>query len=122
MTNDPWDAILSWLGIEGSSVLLTLIFVSMISNFLYRLIPDDAVGWKGAIKPILKVVGMYASNRITAGISVNDVARDVQQRVDDRIEEVVDNVEDTVRDIVPAFPGLRNREQNADGSFKPLIG
>lgn len=102
---DIFDQLFYWLGIDGGSALSLILLTSLVSNFLYRLIPDDATGWRGAIKPILRVVGLYASNRLTAGISVNDIATEiantrmartsdsVEQRVDERIEEVVAEVE-----------------------------
>lgn len=122
MKTDPWDPIFAWLGIEGSAVVATFAMASIISNFLYRLIPDDSVGWKAVAKSIFKVVGLYTSNRITSGVTVNDIAkeiakepigdinraREVAERVDERIEEVVESAP------VPAFPGLRNRGRDLE--------
>lgn len=108
---DILDQIFGWLGLDGSSALALILLISMISNLLYRLIPDDAEGFLGQIKPILRVVGLYASNRISHGVTVNDVAKEainaqtgaitrkteeVAQRVDERIEDVVDQIEDRV--------------------------
>lgn len=99
---DIFDQLFYVFGIDGASAISLILLTSLVSNFFYRLIPDDATGWRGAIKPILMVVGLYASNRLTSRISVNDIVTEivntrraetsdsVEQRVDDRIEEVVE--------------------------------
>lgn len=128
---DFWDPIFDWLGLDGASVIATLVMISMVCNFIYRLIPDDAEGWLGKVKPIFKVLGLYASNRVTSGVTVNDVARELARvKVDEaseRIEEVAERVDERIEEAVthipvaPAFPGLRNREQDSEGRIRPLI-
>lgn len=107
---DFLDQIFSGLGIDGASAIALILGLSMVCNFLYRLIPDDSTGFLGIVKPILRVIGLYASNRISSGITVNDVVKDaiservgragdridevheeVHERIDERIDEAVDS-------------------------------
>jgi len=132
------DAAFDLWGIKGTSLLTTLLVISMFSQLGARLIPDDAVGWKAKVKMILSVIGLYASNRISAGISVSDVTREVAQaraprndevsaRVDDRIDERVEaHADEDVLELThvappPAFPGFQ-RKQDKDGNFLPIDG
>ena len=133
------NAALSVLGMEGTSLLTVFIFVSMLSQLAARLIPDDSTGWLATLKKVCSVIGLYASNRVSSGITVNDIVKEVgkvqqdvykpevQERVDERIEEgVASNAEDTL-DLTPdmrfkpPFPGLSNRKRDPEtGEFLPI--
>src|SRR3546814_15226163 len=72
-----------------------------------RLIPDDATGWLGFVRKICKLVGLYASNRITSKLTVNKIAETTVPIVNELGEQI---------ERVKAFPGLP--ERGADGKFK----
>lgn len=121
------DFFFQLIGLKGTSLLVVLIITSMVCQVISRLIPDDATGWRKAVKTIAGVVGLHVANRITTGITIQDVAREIindlpkrerpvelVERVDERISqaEPPDELEldDSMRHVVPAFPGLLNRE------------
>lgn len=63
------------LGIEPATALLIVGVVVSVCNLLGRLIPDDATGWLGVVRKVCKFVGLYTSNRVSSGVSVNDVTK-----------------------------------------------
>lgn len=65
------------LGVDPSTFLLLVGLVICVCNLLGRLIPDDAVGYLAVVRKVAKVLGLYLSNRVTTGVSVNDTARAV---------------------------------------------
>lgn len=65
------------LGVNPVTALAVMLVVGAIANLTGRLIPDDKKGILGLLRGAAKIVGLYSPNRITAGISVNDVARSV---------------------------------------------
>lgn len=73
------DQILNYLagalGVDSTTFLLILAVVVAVCNLVGRLIPDDATGALGVFRKVAKVVGLYVSNRVTDGVSVNDTAR-----------------------------------------------
>lgn len=73
--NDGVDYIQLYFGIDGTTLLATLAFVSIICRLVGNLIPDDKKGWLGVVRNVCQILGLYASNRLTSGVSVNDVAR-----------------------------------------------
>lgn len=118
MNNDPWDPLFHWLGISGTSVMVTLLVVSTICNTIARAIPEDATGWKGVVRQICKIIGLYVSSRVTNGISVTDVARSMVQAPpsDPQTDAAIDQrIADTPVDppadapVTPAFPNLATR-------------
>lgn len=62
------------LGLTPEGVVLFLVVMSAVANLVSRIIPDDATGWKAVIRKIASVVGLYVSNRVTAGVSTADVS------------------------------------------------
>lgn len=105
------------LGLDSTGLIVALVVVSMLSQLVTRLIPDDATGWKGTVRKITSVVGLYASSRITQGITVRDVVKEVAkvekipevaERVDERVEDAVDVLElEANQRFKPPFPGLQ---------------
>jgi len=120
------------LGLEGTSLLVLLIFVSMICQVVARLIPEDATGWRNVVRVIASIVGLHVANRITGGVTVSDIANEfikrrdgkkpqtepeIAEAVDDRIVEAVEHEETADeplelvdRIIIPAFPGRLRSE------------
>lgn len=68
------------LGVDPPTFLLILGVVVAVSNLIGRVIPDDATGVLGLVRKVAKVLGLYLSNRVTGGVSVNDTARTVANR------------------------------------------
>lgn len=100
------------LGIEPATALLFLGVIVALANLLGRLIPDDKTGILGLVRSICKVVGLYASNRIASGLTVNKIAETtapIVEELDQRIEDVAG--------VIKAFPGLPAR--GPDGKFLP---
>lgn len=62
-------------GIDPITMLAILGLVVALSNVIGRLIPDDAVGTLGFIRKVAKAIGLYVSNRVSSGVSVNQVAK-----------------------------------------------
>lgn len=69
------DSIARELGLTGVTLLVILLVVSKGCNLVARLIPDNATGWKGVVRKIAAVVGVYVSSRIASGVSTADVAK-----------------------------------------------
>ncbi len=69
------NGLIGLLGIQGVTVMAFLAVLSVVSQMIGKLIPDDATGVLGIIRKITKVLGLYVSNRIETGVSVNDAAR-----------------------------------------------
>lgn len=61
-------------GIAPSSLLFYLAIVTTLANVTARLIPNDAVGWRGTVRTLASVLGVYVSSRVSRGVTVNDVA------------------------------------------------
>ncbi len=67
--------IAAFFNVEPATVLLFVGVLVAVCNLAGRLIPDTATGVLGTIRKICKLVGLYASNRVTPNASVNDAAR-----------------------------------------------
>lgn len=66
-----------WLGIHPSTLLFLIGFVMANAHIIGKLIPDDAVGWKGYVREVCKIIGMAVSNRVTSGVSTAAVVRTI---------------------------------------------
>jgi len=73
------DTLLQTLGLSPDLVA-TVVAISMVCAALGKLIPDTATGPLGWVRKVLKVGGLYVSNRVAPGESVSDVARSVINR------------------------------------------
>lgn len=82
MIMEPADLLGEVLGMHGDSAVLVTVGTVAVANVVGRVIPDDAKGILGVVRKVAKVVGLYASNRVKSGKSVNTVVREI---VDDRI-------------------------------------
>lgn len=128
-------------GLHGTSLIVTLLLVSFVCQAVGKIIPEDATGWKGALRKVCKVVGIYVSNRITSGVSTADVARATLNTGTVPVE-VAQNpppkpptspptsppttdelLELTAKDrlVTPAFPGYE-RPRDSEGHYLPLEG
>lgn len=136
------DAAFQLWGLHGTSLIATLVLLSMVSQLIARLIPEDSTGWKRVARQIAKVIGLYASNRITAGITATDVVKaavhsgavsveSVQQAKNDippepvlpdplafEPEPEVLELTPDQRQVIPAFPDFQ-RPQEAPNFTQP---
>lgn len=92
--------IADFLGVEPEVIVALLPTLVFIFNLLARLIPDDSKGPLGVLNKIFKVLGLYVSNRVSKGISVETVAKialdsDVPARTG---EGRFSNLADVIRD------------------------
>lgn len=78
------------LGVEPASALLFLGVAVTACNLAGRLIPDDATGVLGGVRKVCKAVGLFFPNRISSGVSVDDVAKAVVTR---KVSSVADSLE-----------------------------
>ena len=104
-----------WLGVEPATLLLFIGIAVAIANLLGRLIPDDATGFLGVVRKLSKVIGLYTSNRIASGITVNEVAKTTMpiiEQFDDQIAKAEERLA-----VIKAFPGLPERDP-VTGQFK----
>ena len=87
--------LLAWLeeatGIESSSWVLLFTLIVLVSNLVTRVIPDDAKGTLLLLKRITKAIGLYASNRVTSGVTVNEVAKTTIQEIPKVAKSVLDS-------------------------------
>jgi len=121
-----------WLNLDPATVLLYLVMLCTVCNLIGRLIPDDVEGPWGRVRDICKIIGTYTPNRVSRGISVNDVASSiVSNRPGTARDEVVDaavqssslipevveqmDAEPVPDGIVPAFPGLMGKSNAMEG-------
>lgn len=69
------DVVSNRIGVEAGTLLGTYAALALVGRVVGYLIPDDATGLKGLIRKVAKVVSLTVSNRITSGVSQNDVAK-----------------------------------------------
>ncbi len=117
-----------FFNLPPESLMLFLIVVSSTANIIARRIPDDQTGWKGVVRDVCSILGLYTQNRVSAGVKTGDVIKGivhsrVERKADGKLqtlelEEVVpapvaEAIEDEMKPTpapVPAFPGLINRK------------
>jgi hypothetical protein len=63
------DLIAKQLGLTDAQLGVTLLFVILFSNLASRLIPDDSKGALGLVHKVAKILGLYAANRISRGVT-----------------------------------------------------
>lgn len=108
-----------YFNIEPATMLLITGVTVTVANVLSRVIPDDAKGILGGVRKVASVIGVYVSNRVTSGVTTNDVVREVVGVIPvdaaKKVEELAsqdDALIPKVTDVptVAAFPGLQNDE------------
>lgn len=105
--DDVINVIAHLLGVEPAVLIGLLPLIVLVANLIGRSIPDDRNGFLGFIRKVAKVIGLYMSNRVSAGVSVNKVTRaviegDVQARSPetgrfDAVANIVKNEQGLVR-------------------------
>lgn len=111
------------IGVSPSTLLLYIMVFCTICNVVGRMIPDDKTGFLGGLRDVAKFFGVYFSNRITSGVTVNEVAKSIVTQADPKVIEaaseadaLIPQVEEHIPDsppVVPAFPGLLRKDENA---------
>lgn len=98
-----------FLNLEPATVIFLIGVICTIANVLSRVIPDDAVGFWGVVRKVSSILGVYVSNRISKGVSTNDVVKSVVEAAPEILEPQPD-----APAPVPAFPGFKkvNEEIN----------
>lgn len=69
------DGILRQLGFDGVGLVALYSMLVLGCRLIARVIPDDKTGFLGLIRKVSRVVGLDLSNRITSGVSINDVSK-----------------------------------------------
>lgn len=64
-----------WTGIGAATWVLVFLGLVQVCNFVTRLIPDDETGWLKQVKRVTRIIGLYTSNRVSKGVTVNDIAK-----------------------------------------------
>lgn len=122
-----------YFGIDPATALLVFGMIVSICNIAGRLIPDDKTGWVGKLRDLCKAIGLYTPNRVTSGVSVNDVASAVvgvaDKKLDDLVPELAKQSDALIPEVIadgpvldapiPAFPGLVNREDEDEDVQDP---
>lgn len=96
------------LGIEPATALLLVGIIIAVSNLAGRLIPDDKTGVLGMIRTICKFIGLYASNRVASGLTVNEIAKTTVPIIE-HVGDVQEQMESKLAgfgEVVQAFPGV----------------
>lgn len=108
------------LGLKGTPLVVFLILLSMLCQLITRLIPDDSTGWRKTLRCITSVIGLYASNRITAGVTVTDVVKEVAKvREPEPNREVMERVDQRIEETVDRAPYEREGELLLDQPYRP---
>lgn len=110
------------LGIEPATALLLVTVIVVLANLTSKFIPDDKTGVLGLIRKAATFIGIAASNRIAAGLTVNEIAKSTVPIVE-HIGEVQEQMESKLEgfgEVVQAFPGAASgpRRDPATGKFK----
>lgn len=70
-----------FFNLDGATLLALLAIISIVSRLIGKLIPDDKTGVLGVLRSIFKILGLYASNRITSTASTETVVKGVLAKV-----------------------------------------
>lgn len=63
------------IGIAPSTLVFWIVVVNVASRAITRRIPDDAVGFWGFVRQLTAILGAEVASRVTAGVTVKDVAK-----------------------------------------------
>lgn len=72
---DLIESIASTVGMDAGTLLGFLALLSMGCRFVGKSIPDDTTGILGVIRKVCKFLGLYVSNKVTSGVTTNDVVK-----------------------------------------------
>lgn len=112
--NDILTYISQLTGLQPATLVLLGGVIITVSNAVSRLIPDNATGFPGFIRTLTKIIGANVSSRVTAGVTVNDVARSLLATADSKPE-----VEAALKQTgaLPG-PGVAGITRAANGKFQ----
>jgi len=97
---DPLIAVAHLMGVKPMTALATLVIVSAGLNLLGRAIPDDAKGPLGIVRKIAKTGGLYLSNRISTGVSINRAVRENVETIESLPAVVEEHAESVAKQVV----------------------
>lgn len=122
--------IAAYFNVDPATILMLVGAICTIANVLSRVIPDDAIGFWGVVRKIASILGVYVSNRVSTGITTNDVIKKVvggevgrvaNQAILEAASDAESLIPEVVQDggdlVIPAFPGFQPR--GPDGKFRP---
>lgn len=112
----------AFLGVDPATALFLVTVIVVLANLTSKFIPDDKTGILGAIRKVATFVGIAASNRISAGLTVNEVVKSTVPIVE-HIGEVQEQMESKLEgfgEVVQAFPGAASgpRRDPTTGKFQ----
>lgn len=102
------DMIASQLGLTDNQLGITLLFIMLFSNLASRLIPDDSTGVLGVLNKVTKILGLYASNRISQGVTTTTA---VKAMLPDEFFEDKGELGEKLEDMNP-IAGVRPENQD----------
>lgn len=123
----------AWLHIDPATLLLLLGIGISTCNVFGRIIPDDATGWRGALRSVCKFIGMYAQNRVSVGYKTSDAVRHIREsqaiqgaaesfgeRIKDGLQQVaidptVDYLKEEKPPVMTPFERFRDVAESKDG-------
>lgn len=76
--NDPFYqlavALAKMVGVTPLTIVGFVPILVMLANFISKLIPDDATGWRAVVRKIAGFIGLAYANRVTSSLTTADVA------------------------------------------------
>lgn len=121
-----------FLNVDPSTLLLYMTITGVAANIIGRLIPDDVGGFWGQFRDVCKIIGAYTPNRVTKGVSVNDVAASIVTKADPEITElaadkdalILSAVDETFapQPVAQAFPGFKRVNEELNDEEDDSIG
>lgn len=116
-----------WLGIDPASALFYVGVILAIARVLSRKIPDDKTGFLGLVRDIAALISIDVSNKLTAGITVNDVTKrviglDTYDEVKEKIIEKASEglIPEVTDELLP--PSKNPFQRGPDGRFLGIQG
>lgn len=111
----------AFLGVDPATALFLVTVIVVVSNLISKFIPDDKTGVLGVIRKITTFVGIAASNRISSGLTVNEIAKTTVPIIE-HVGEVQEQMESKLEgfgEVVQAFPGAASgpRRDPTTGKF-----
>lgn len=115
------------VGVPASTLLVGLTIIGVVSNIVGRVIPDDETGFLGGVRRVAKVIGVYVPNKVTSGVTVNDVVRSViNTPVDEKADATVHDLAADASALIPAvtaaFPGAQKTVEDIEREIARGIG
>ncbi len=109
----------AFLGVDPATALFFVTVLVVTANLVSKFIPDDKTGVLGLIRKITTFIGIAASNRISAGLTVNEIAKTtvpIIEQIGEVQEQMESKLENAAAEVVEAFPGVGGGTQKRDPS------